>query len=64
MKKLVLILVILLFSTVRADTYDAVVVRNGSDVVIDHVIAEAYSHKADVPVILTDTNSLNANAQR
>jgi uncharacterized membrane protein len=66
MKKLVLIVaVIVLLSTVRADnTYDAIVVRNSSDVIIDYVIAEAYSHKEDVPVILTDPASLSESARR
>jgi len=65
MKKLVLIFTIILaLSTVRADTYDAIVVRNSSDVIIDYIIAEAYSHKADVPVILTDPESLSVSARR
>lgn len=65
MKKLVLIFTIILaLSTVRADTYDAIVVRNSSDVIIDYIIAEAYSHKANVPVILTDPESLSVSARR
>ncbi|MCK4309883.1 MAG: cell wall-binding repeat-containing protein [Methanomicrobia archaeon] len=64
MKKLLLIFMILALSTVRADTYDAIVVRNSSDVIIDYIIAEAYSHKADIPVILTDPESLSVSARR
>lgn len=64
MKKLLLIFMILALSTARADTYDAIVVRNSSDVIIDYIIAEAYSHKADIPVILTDPESLSVSARR
>jgi len=65
MKKLMIFIVILLcLNTIRGDTYDAIVVTNSSDVIIDYIIAESYSHKADVPVILTDPESLNVSAKR
>ncbi len=65
MKKLMIFIVILLcLNTIRGDTYDAIVVTNSSNVIIDYIIAESYSHKADVPVILTDPESLNVSAKR
>ncbi len=68
MKKLAVITFILMaglvVGTVRADTYDAIVVRSSSDVIIDQVIAETYSHKAGVPVILTEPETLSTTARR
>ncbi|MDY1592001.1 MAG: hypothetical protein RBS85_07580 [Methanofastidiosum sp.] len=68
MNKLPILLIFLLFLSIlgpgmaEASTYDVIVVRG--DILIDYTVAQAYSQKEKIPILLTDPKILSLSSKR
>ncbi|HNR43870.1 MAG TPA: hypothetical protein PKH80_01775 [Methanofastidiosum sp.] len=68
MHKLPVFIIFLLFlsilapSMAEASTYDVIVVRG--DILIDYTVAQAYSQKEKIPILLTDPKTLSGSSKR
>jgi len=49
-------------SMAEASTYDVIVVRG--DILIDYTVAQAYSQKEKIPILLTDPKTLSGSSKR